>query len=152
MTNLIHNCFILQYVYYDPLHVSSINMLIIRKLNWIDAASGIVALSKWPSSGQVEGERRSLSTCAQSLYFTMILLWSSKCFEHFVLIIRRLNWIDAASGIVALSKWLSGAQVERERSSLSTSALVGHWLRGRYQMLHQYSSASWWWACNARNM
>ena len=22
MTNLIHNCFILQYVYYDPLHVS----------------------------------------------------------------------------------------------------------------------------------
>jgi len=24
MTNLIHTCFILQYVYYDPLHVSSI--------------------------------------------------------------------------------------------------------------------------------
>ena len=27
---------------------------------------------------------------------------------------RRLNCIDAASGIVTLSKWLSGAQVERE--------------------------------------
>jgi len=37
-----------------------------------------------------------------------------------MLIIRRLNGIDAASGIVTLSKWLFGAQVERERSSLST--------------------------------
>ena len=31
-----------------------------------------------------------------------------------MLIIRRLNCIDAASGIVTLSKWPSGAQVERE--------------------------------------
>ena len=31
-----------------------------------------------------------------------------------MLIIRRLNCIDAASGTVTLSKWLSGAQVERE--------------------------------------
>ena len=31
-----------------------------------------------------------------------------------MLIIRRLNCIDAAPGIVTLSKWLSGAQVERE--------------------------------------
>ena len=31
-----------------------------------------------------------------------------------MLIIRRLNCIDATSGIVTLSKWLSGAQVERE--------------------------------------
>ena len=29
-------------------------------------------------------------------------------------IIRRLNCIDAASGIVTLSQWPSGAQVERE--------------------------------------
>ena len=33
-----------------------------------------------------------------------------------MLIIRRLSCIDAASGIVSLSKWLSGAQVEREFS------------------------------------
>jgi hypothetical protein len=33
-----------------------------------------------------------------------------------MLIIRRLNCIDAASGIVTLSKWPSGAQVEREFS------------------------------------
>ena len=45
-----------------------------------------------------------------------------------MLIIRRLNCIDAASGIVTLSKWLSGAQVERELS-LSTCAPDGHLLR-----------------------
>jgi hypothetical protein len=31
-----------------------------------------------------------------------------------MLIIRRLNFIDAASGFVTLSKWPSGVQVERE--------------------------------------
>ena len=46
-----------------------------------------------------------------------------------MLIIRRLNCIAAASGIVILSKWLSGAQVERERSSLSTRAPDSHLLR-----------------------
>jgi len=39
------------------------------------------------------------------LYFTIRLLLSSTCFEHCMLIIRRLNCIDAASGIVTLSKW-----------------------------------------------
>ena len=45
-----------------------------------------------------------------------------------MLIIRRLNCIDAAFGIITLSQWLSGAQVERELlcSSLSTCALDGH--------------------------
>ena len=33
-----------------------------------------------------------------------------------MLIIRRVNCIDAASGIATRSKWLSGAQVEREHS------------------------------------
>ena len=45
----------------------------------------------------------------QLLYFTIRLLWSSTCFEHYMLIIRRLNCIDAASGIVTISKWLFGA-------------------------------------------
>ena len=31
-----------------------------------------------------------------------------------MLIIRRLNCIDAASGLVTLSKWQSGSQVERQ--------------------------------------
>jgi hypothetical protein len=47
----------------------------------------------------------------QLLYFTIRLLWSSTYFEHHMLIIRRLNCIDAASGIVTLGKWLSGAQM-----------------------------------------
>ena len=45
-----------------------------------------------------------------------------------MLIIRRLNCIDAAYGIVTLSKWPSGAQVERE-CSLSTCVQDGHLLR-----------------------
>ena len=48
------------------------------------------------------------------LYFTIRLLLSSTCFEHYMPIIRRLNYIDAASGIVTLRKWPSVAQVERE--------------------------------------
>jgi len=53
---------------------------------------------------------------AHLLYFTIYLLHSSTCFEHYMLIIRRLNCTDAASGIVTLSKWPSSAQVGRERS------------------------------------
>ena len=47
-----------------------------------------------------------------------------------MLIVRRLNCIDAASGIVTLSKWPSGAQVEKElqSSSFSTCAPDGHLL------------------------
>ena len=40
-----------------------------------------------------------------------------------MLIIRRLNFIDAASGIVTLSKLLSGAQVERK---LHTASGIRH--------------------------
>ena len=36
--------------------------------------------------------------------------------EHFMIIIRRLNCFDAASGIVTLIQWPFGAQVERKRS------------------------------------
>ena len=50
---------------------------------------------------------------AQLLDFTIRLLRSSTCFEHYMLIIRSLNCIDAASGIVTLSKLISGAQFER---------------------------------------
>ena len=47
---------------------------------------------------------------AHLLYFTIRPLQSSTCFEHCMLIIRRLNCIDAASGIV-LS--VSGRPVHR---------------------------------------
>jgi hypothetical protein len=47
-----------------------------------------------------------------------------------MLIIRGLNCIDVAFGIVTLRKWLSGAQVERELlcSSLSTCTPDNHLL------------------------
>ena len=45
-----------------------------------------------------------------------------------MLIIRRLNCNNAASGFVTLSQWPSGAQVEKELS-LSTVAPDGHLLR-----------------------
>ena len=41
MTNLMHTCFILQYVHYNPLHVSSITCSSAGGMNCIDAASGI---------------------------------------------------------------------------------------------------------------
>ena len=59
-----------------------------------------------------------------------------------MLIIRRLNCIDAASGIVTLSKWPSGAQVERELQFLSTYAPDIHLLRVTIPDMHQYNSTS----------
>jgi len=44
----------------------------------------------------------------QLLYLTIRLLRSSTCFTHYMPIIRRLNCIDAASGIVTLIKWPFG--------------------------------------------
>ena len=41
-----------------------------------------------------------------------------------MLIVRRVNCIDAASGIVTLSKWLSGAQVERELSQPVVGSII----------------------------
>jgi len=90
----------------------------------------------------------------QLLDFTIRLLWSSTCFEHYMLIIRRLNCIDAAYDIVTLSKWLSGAQVERELQAVPSQPVhrTDTYWEWRYHMLHQYNSTSWWWAYNARNM
>ena len=69
---------------------------------------------------------------AHLLYFTTRPLQSSTCFEHYMLIIRRLNCTDAASGIV----------FSVSDRPVHSCAPDGHLLRGRYQMLHQYSSAS----------
>jgi hypothetical protein len=58
-------------LYYSPLHVASNVLLIIRRLNFIDAASGIVTLSKWPSGAQVE---RELSTCASDGHWLRVMI------------------------------------------------------------------------------
>ena len=69
------------------------------------------------------------------LCFTMHLLQSSTCFEHYMLIIRRMNYTDAASGIVTLGKRPSGAQVEKHVEDYNKRIVkvsvyqVGHCLR-----------------------
>jgi len=55
------------------------------------------------------------------LYFTMYLLHSCTCFEHYMLIIRRLNFTDAASGIV---NSVSGRPVHRLRENCSANEYV----------------------------
>ena len=59
-----------------------------------------------------------------------------------MLIIRRLNCTDAPSGIVTLSKWPSGAQVETEMLciSLSTCAPDGHSSLGENIYLYKLTS------------
>ena len=54
---------IFKYIYYNPLHVSSNILLIFRRSDCINTASGIVTLSKWPSGAQVEKELLSLNLC-----------------------------------------------------------------------------------------
>jgi len=45
--------------------------------------------------------------------FIISLLYSSTCFEHYALIIRRSKLYYTASGIITPCRWPSGAQVER---------------------------------------
>jgi hypothetical protein len=59
---------------------------------------------------------------AHLLYFTIRFLYSSTSFEHYMLIIRSVYCIDAASGIVTLSKWPSGAHYMSYRFSDSLRA------------------------------
>ena len=86
---------------------------------------------------------------AHLLYFAIRPLQSSTCFEHYMLIIRRLNCTDAASGVI-LS--VGGCPVHSLRQNSQKGAPDGHYLRGWYQMLHRCNLASWWWAYNAWNM
>ena len=58
----------------------------------------------------------NIQLVAHFLCFTTRPLQSFTCFEHYMLIIRRLNYIDAASGILTVSQWPSVAQAETELS------------------------------------
>ena len=49
-----------------------------------------------------------------------------------MLIIRRLNCIDAASGIFTLNQWLSGAQVERKLVGVRGGFIIFHMSRALY--------------------
>jgi len=48
-------------LHYDPQHVSSSTLLILRRTNCITTASGIVSLRKQPYSMQVESGLKALS-------------------------------------------------------------------------------------------
>ena len=50
-------------LHYDPQHVFSSTLLIIRRTNCITTASGIVTLYKQPYSMQVDSGLSPLSTC-----------------------------------------------------------------------------------------
>ena len=86
---------------------------------------------------------------AHLLYFTIYLLHSSTCFEHYMLIIRRLNCVDAASQSVAV--WCTGWERTAEQSS--PNLCTGRPLTERtIPDAATISSTSWWWEYDARNM
>jgi len=80
--------------------------------------------------------------------FLLNLLQSSTCFEQYLAHPQEVElYFNAASGIVTLSKWLSGAQVEKELRSFSTFAPDGHLLRVTIpDAALKYNSTSWGWA------
>ena len=100
MTNLKHNYFILQYVYYSPLHVSSNVVLIISRSKCTNIASGIITLCKWPSGMQVEREPAE----AKTVFFYVIYELINKQFlksstsryisdAHFTLTALWMTWL-----------------------------------------------------------
>ena len=171
MTNLIHNCFILQYAYYDPLHVSSIIcsssggwIVLMQHLVSSPSVSGCpvhrlrgnICHSVWVASGllvgvklqppdhtpPIQSDKYSLSTCAPDSHLLSVTI------------------PDAASiqfNILMMSILYSNHQTRRHPYRLTNilsqpvhrTATYWEW---RYQMLHQYNSTSWWWTYNARNM
>ena len=72
--NLTHNYFILQYVYYSPLHVSSNVVLINRRSNVINTASGIVTLSKWPPGSPDGNLQRVTIPNAVLIQFDLLMI------------------------------------------------------------------------------
>jgi hypothetical protein len=74
MTNLTHNSFILYYVYYSPLQVSSNVVLIIRGSHCINTASGLVTLCNWPS-GAPDGQLQRVSIPdAELIQFDLLMM------------------------------------------------------------------------------
>jgi len=61
-------------LHYDPLHVSSRTLLILRRTNCITTASGIVTLCKQPCSMQVESGLQSVVIKFVLLRMSSVLL------------------------------------------------------------------------------
>ena len=80
-------------------------MLIIRGSNFINTASGIVTLCKWPSD-------------VPDMFHVHVS-------SNVVLIIRGSNCINTASGIVSICKWPSGtADGHLQRVTIPDAVLI----------------------------
>jgi hypothetical protein len=93
-TNLTHSILVLQYVYYIyyiPLHVSNSNMLIIRRLNCINRASGVVTLCRWPFGTQV-------ATCVPKVHLQTVTIPDALLIQFNLLMISMLL-LEACSGM-----------------------------------------------------
>ena len=112
-------------LHYDPQHVSSSTLLILRRTNCITTASGIVTLCKQPYSMPVES---SLSTCIklviwknlyydarsekhQIMHFFHVFIYFMSLHVSIVtaLIIRRSNCINTSSGMISLCDCFFGS-------------------------------------------
>ena len=62
-----------------------------------------------------------------------------------MLIIRKLNFIVAASGIVTLSKWLSGSHVKRERRELAALCIFRTMQMQMAWHIRKWASVSCFW-------
>ena len=74
MTDLTHNSFISQYVYYSPLRISSNVVLIIRRSNCINTASGIITHCKWPSGAPKGPLQRVTIPDAVLIQFDLLMM------------------------------------------------------------------------------
>jgi len=87
----------------------------------------------------------NLPTYCTNSCFIITLLYSSTCFEHYMLIIRRSKLYYTASGIITP---IGGCPVHWLRVCARDSRLQVWW----YQMLYNTILTSWWWAYSAQNM
>ena len=194
MTNLMHTCFILQYVHYNPLHVLlTVRLSISLDNDQLDAhlsvpTSKVKQPTAWLlkmgtiscSETLVENYQSTLRIIPQGRRFHLAIIcvpklsvlrqWPTWCtlalfYNTSTTILYMFRTLHAHHQEVELywcsiryhplSQWPFGAQVERglRGAVLSQPAhrTASDW-EWRYQMLHQYNSTSWWWACDARNM
>jgi len=104
-------------------------LLILRRSNCINTASGIVTLSKWPSGAQVEKEllRSSFSTCAPNSHLLRVTIPDAVLIQFDLL---RMSKILPETCTVL---------------SQPVHRTVTYW-ELRYQMLYWYNLTSWGWA------
>ena len=128
-----NSCFIISLLYSSTCFEHYV--LIIRRSKLYDTASGIITPVHGTATYRCDDTRW---WCTNSC-FIISLLYSSTCFEHYVLINRKSKLYYTAFGI---TKPVGGRPVHR------TATYRVWW----YQMLYNKILTAWWWAHSARNM